>query len=71
MCDALGACTELHAVYRRLLRMALEELQLIEQQRDKLEQEMANLLRQHEDAIKPLPKYRVWGWIRRSRSSLK
>jgi len=31
LCDALGACTELNAVYRRLLKMALEELQLIEQ----------------------------------------
>lgn len=54
LCDALGACTELNAVYRRLLKMALEELQLIEQQMDKLEQEMAALLRQHEDAVKRL-----------------
>jgi transposase len=54
LCDALGACTELNAVYRRLLKMALEELRLIEQQRDKLEQEMATLLRQHEDAVKRL-----------------
>jgi transposase len=54
LCDALGACTELHAVYRRLLKMALEELQLIEQQMDKLEQEIAALLRQHEDAVKRL-----------------
>jgi hypothetical protein len=29
--DALGACTELNPVYRRLVKMALEELQLIEQ----------------------------------------
>jgi hypothetical protein len=28
LCDALGACTELNAVYRRLLKMALEELRL-------------------------------------------
>lgn len=54
LCDALGACTELNAVYRRLLKMALEELQLIEEQMDKLEQEMATLLRQHEDAVKRL-----------------
>lgn len=54
LCDALGACTELNAVYRRLLKMALEELQLIEEQMDKLEQEMAPLLRQHEDAVKRL-----------------
>jgi transposase len=52
--DALGACTELNAVYRRLVKMALEELQLIEQQMDKLEQEIAALLRQHEDAVKRL-----------------
>ena len=29
--DALGACTELNPVYRRLVKMALEELQWIEQ----------------------------------------
>jgi transposase len=61
LCDALGACTELNAVYRRLLKMALEELQLIEQQRDKLEQEMATLLRQHEDAVKRLAEVRGLG----------
>lgn len=54
LCDALGACIELNAVYRRLLKMALEELQLIEEQRDKLEQEMAALLRQQEDAVRRL-----------------
>lgn len=54
LCDALGACTELNPVYRRLVKMALEELQLIEQQRDKLEQEIATLLRQHEDAVQRL-----------------
>lgn len=52
--DALGACTELHSVYRRLVKMALEELQLIEQQIQKLEQEMASLLGQHEEAVKRL-----------------
>ena len=30
LCDALGACTDLHPVYRRLLQMALDELRLIE-----------------------------------------
>ena len=34
LCDALGACTELNAVYRHLLKMALEELRLIEEQMD-------------------------------------
>ena len=38
--DALGACTELNPVYRRLLQMALEELQLIEEQIGKLDQEI-------------------------------
>src|SRR5262249_31496186 len=50
LCDALGACTELNPVYRRLLKMALEQLQLIEQQIGKLDQEMASLLNQHQDA---------------------
>ncbi len=54
LCDALGACTELNPVYRRLVKMALEELQLIEQQMGKLDQEIADLLRQHEDAVKRL-----------------
>lgn len=52
--DALGACTELHPLYRRLVKMALEELQLIEQQIQQLEQEMASLLAQHEDAVRRL-----------------
>jgi transposase len=30
--DAVGACTELNPVYRRLVKMALEELRLIEEQ---------------------------------------
>jgi transposase len=52
--DALGACTELNPVYRRLVKMALEALQLIEQQIGQLDQEMANLLRQHQDAVQRL-----------------
>ena len=52
--DALGACTELNPVYRRLVKMALEELQWIEQQIGQLDQEMASLLRQHQDAVQRL-----------------
>jgi transposase len=52
--DALGACTELNAVYRRLVKMALEELQLIEQQIGQLDQEIASLLREHQDAVQRL-----------------
>jgi len=54
LCDALGACTELNPVYRRLLKMTLEELQLIEQQISLLDQEMVRLLGQHQDAVKRL-----------------
>ena len=54
LCDALGACTELNPVYRRLLKMALEEFRFVEQQIGQLEQEMASLLRQHQDAVQRL-----------------
>jgi len=52
--DALGACTELHPVYRRLVRLALDDLQLIEQQIGQLDQEIASLLREHQDAVQRL-----------------
>ena len=52
--DALGACTELNPVYRRLLNMMLEELQLIDEQIGQLNQEMANLLCRHQDAVERL-----------------
>jgi transposase len=52
--DALGACAELNPVYRRLVKMALEDLQLIEQQIGQLDQEMATLLREHQDAVQRL-----------------
>jgi transposase len=49
--DALGACTQLNPVYRRLVKMTLEDLQLIEQQIGQLDQEIASLLRHHQDAV--------------------
>jgi len=52
--SSLGACTELNPVYRRLVKRALEELQLIEQQIGQLDQEMSNLLRRHQDAVERL-----------------
>src|SRR5436305_458387 len=52
--DALGACSELNPVYRRLLNMALKELQLIDDQIGQLDQEMASLLKQHQDAVQRL-----------------
>jgi transposase len=54
LCDALGACTELNPVYRRLLKMFLEELQLIDQQIGQLDKEMATLLGQHQAAVERL-----------------
>src|ERR1700747_1791822 len=54
LCDALGACTELNAVYRRLLKMALEELRLIDEQIGQLDQELATLLHPHQDAVERL-----------------
>ncbi len=52
--DALGACTELNPLYRRLVRLALDDLQLIEQQIGKLDQETASLLGAHQDAVQRL-----------------
>jgi len=54
LCDALDACAELKPIYRRLLKMFLEELQLIEQQISQLDQELANLLSPHQDAVEHL-----------------
>jgi len=51
LCDALGACTELKPMYHRLLQMFLEELQLIDQQISKLDEELASLLSPHNDAV--------------------
>jgi transposase len=54
LCDALGSCTDLKPVYRRLLKMALEQLQFLEQQIGQLDQEMASQLSQHHDAVERL-----------------
>jgi transposase len=54
LCDALGACTDLKPVYRRLLKMALEQLQFLEQQIGQLDQEMASLLSLHQHAVQRL-----------------
>ena len=49
--DALGACTELNGVYRRMLKMALAELQLMEEQMEQLDREASTLLQEHQDAV--------------------
>ena len=52
--DALGACTDLHPVYRRLLQLTLEELRVLEQHREALDQELAQLLRSQQEAVQRL-----------------
>ena len=54
LCDALGVCTVLHPVYRRLIRMTLAELRIIDEQIGQLDQEMATLLTEHHDAVQRL-----------------
>ena len=52
--DALGAATDLHPVYRRLLHMTLEELPLLDAQMSHLDQDMARLLSSHQAAVQRL-----------------
>jgi transposase len=54
LCDALGACSQLNPVYRRLISMALEELRLIDEQISRLDRELAGLLKAHQDAVERL-----------------
>jgi len=54
LCDALGASQELNPVYRRLLKIHLEELQLIERQIGQLDQEIAEQLRPYQDQVQRL-----------------
>ena len=49
--DALGACTDLHPVYRRLLTWTLDELEGIERHIHALDAELAQLLRDHQDTV--------------------
>jgi transposase len=49
--DALGACTQLSGVYRRLLKMALEELQLVERQIEQLEGMALELMQEHHEVV--------------------
>jgi transposase len=52
--DALGAAADLKSTYRRLVGMALDELQLLERHMSQLDQEMADLLTSHQDAVQRL-----------------
>jgi len=52
--DALGACTDLDPVYRRLLAMTLDELEVMDTHVRQLDEELARLLRVHQDAVERL-----------------
>src|SRR5262245_26052653 len=52
--DALGACADLHPVYRRLLAMTLDELDVIDAHIHQLDEELARLLREHQEAVERL-----------------
>lgn len=54
LCDALSASTELGPVYRRILKMCLAELRLLEEQIHELDKEIACLLKEHQDAVQRL-----------------
>jgi transposase len=52
--DAVGACTDLHPVYRRLLPLTLDELRVIDDHLAQLDAELARLLSQHQPAVQRL-----------------
>src|ERR1700674_2107029 len=54
LCDAFQACSTLHPVYRRLLKLTLEELRVLEDHLGQLDQQMADLLAAHHDAVQRL-----------------
>ncbi len=52
--DALGACTEINPVYRRLTKLTLEDFEFVEQQISQLDHEIASLLQGSQDAVERL-----------------
>jgi transposase len=52
--EALSASATMHAVYRRLLKMHLKELDLVEEQMRALDQELASLLQPHQETVRRL-----------------
>ena len=52
--DAFGACADLHPVYRQLVKLTLDELRVIEDHLAQLDQQMAQLLAHHHDAVQRL-----------------
>lgn len=56
-------------MYRRLLKPTLDELRTIEDHLTQLDQQIAELLAHHHDAVRRLAKCPAWASIPRSRSS--
>jgi transposase len=54
LCDALGASAQLHPIYRELLKMSLDDLNLMEEQIEKLDKQLAVLLEAHQQAVQRL-----------------
>lgn len=52
--DALSASAKLHPVYRQMLKMHLKELDLVEEQMGELDQELAKLMKPHQEAVQRL-----------------
>lgn len=52
--DALGACTEINPVYRRLVKLTLDDFEFVEQQISQLDHEIASLLQGNQDAVERL-----------------
>jgi transposase len=52
--DAFGACADLHPVYRRLVKLTLDELRMIEDHIAQLDGELARLLSPHQPAVQRL-----------------
>jgi hypothetical protein len=59
-CDAFHVGPTLHPVYRRLLKLTLEELRVIEDHLGQLDQQMADLLAAHHDAVQRLSEHIFW-----------
>ncbi len=68
LCDALGACTELNPVHRRLLKIALEQLQFLEQQIGQLDQRRPLCSVSTKTPSSGWRRCRGSGWIQRPRS---
>jgi transposase len=52
--DALGACAQLDSAYRKLLKMALQELKLMEKHIAELDKQVGRLLKPHQQAVQRL-----------------